>query len=96
MTPYGNIGTEDIKNWFSARGRLYTRSQVRNRTYIPRPGDYLSLFGGNHSALFLRWVDSTSTISDSTRFKTLEGNKDETVKVVTRRVSDIDRVGKDQ
>ena len=76
MTPYGNIGTDDMKAWFAARGRLYTRTQVKNRTYVPKPGDYLSLFGGDHSVLFLEWVDPTDTIIDSTRFKTLEGNKD--------------------
>lgn len=96
MTPYGNIGTVDMKAWFSARGRLYTRSQVRNKTYVPKPGDYLSINNGDHSCLFLRWVDSTDTITNSTQFLSLDGNWGQTVQVVTRTVSVIDRVGKAQ
>ncbi len=96
MTPYGNIGTDNMKAWFEARGRLYTRSQVINRTYVPRQGDYLSINGGGHSCLFLEWVDPTDTITTSTRFRTLDGNWGETVTIVTRTVAEIDRVGKAQ
>ncbi len=96
MTPAGNIGTDDMKDWFSARGRLYTRTQVRNKTYVPKPGDYLSINSGGHSCLFLEWVDSTDTITNGTRFKTIDGNSSDTVRVVTRTVGAIDRVGKAQ
>jgi len=97
MTPYGNIGTDNMKAWFSARGRLYTRSQVKAKTYVPKQGDYLSINGGGHSCLFLEWVDDPSDpITDATRFKTLDGNSGQTVKVVTRTVGVIDRVGKAQ
>jgi hypothetical protein len=96
MTPYGNIGTDEMKAWFSARGRLYTRTQVKNKTYVPKQGDYISINSGGHSVLFLDWVDPTTTITDSTRFRALEGNSSDTVRVVTRSVSCIDRVGKAQ
>lgn len=95
-TPEGNIGTDDMKDWFSARGRLYTRSQVRNKSYNVRPGDYLSLWGGDHSAIFVEWIDSTSTITDNTRFRTIEGNTGQHVDVRIRTVADIDRVGSAQ
>lgn len=95
-TPYGNIGTVDMKAWFADRHRLYTRSQVKAKTYVPQQGDYLSINNGNHSCLFLDWVDPTDTITDSTRFRTLDGNWGQTVQIVTRTVSCIDRVGKAQ
>jgi len=96
MTPYGNIGTDNMKAWFEDRGRLYTRSQVTSKTYVPRQGDYLSINGGGHSCLFLEWVDSTDTITTSTRFRTLDGNWGQTVTIVTRTVAEIDRVGNAQ
>lgn len=93
MTPAGSIGTENMKNWFGRLGRLYTRDQVKNKTYVPKPGDYLSINNGDHSCIFLKWLDSTGTISDSTRFRTLDGNWGQRVTVVDRDVSQIDRVG---
>lgn len=95
-TPTGSIGTTDMKNWFSARGRLYTRTQVRNKSYNLRTGDYLSLWSGSHSALFVEWIDSTTTITNATRFRTIEGNTGDHVDVRTRTVGDIDRVGSAQ
>ena len=95
-TPQGNIGTDHMKDWFSARGRLYTRSQVTSETYVMRAGDYLSLWGGDHSALFVSWIDSTTNITTSTRFYTIEGNTGSHVEVKIRDVGDIDRVGKAQ
>jgi len=95
-TPAGNIGTDDMKAWFSSRGRLYTRSQVTSESYVMRAGDYLSLWGGDHSALFVEWIDSTTNITNATRFRTIEGNTGQRVAVRTRTVADIDRVGKAQ
>jgi len=95
-TPAGNIGTDNMKAWFAARGRLYTRAQVRNKTYVPKQGDYLSINNGGHSCLFLDWLDPTGTITDGTRFRTLDGNWSQTVRIVERTVAEIDRVGKAQ
>ena len=56
----------------------------------------MSINGGGQSVIFFEWVDSTATITDSTRFGSIEGNSSQTVHVVTRTVSQIDRVGKAQ
>jgi len=96
MTPAGNIDTDDMKTWFSDRDRLFTRAQVKSKTYVPKQGDYLSINDGGHSCLFLEWVDPTSTITDSTRFRTLDGNSGQRVRIVTRTVAQIDAVGKAQ
>jgi len=96
MTPAGNIGTDNMKAWFSGIGSLYTRSQVKAKTYVPKQGDSLSINGGGHSCLFLEWVDPTDTISDSTQFRTLDGNWGQTVTIVTRTVAEFDRVGRVQ
>lgn len=93
MTPYGSIGTDNRKDWVETRGRLYTRSQVVNKTYVPRQGDYLSVNSGGHSCLFLEWVDPTETTTNDTCFRTLDGNWGDRATIVTRTVSQIDRVG---
>jgi len=95
-TPEGNIGTVDMKDWFDDRGRLHTRSEVLSETYVMKEGDYLSLWDGGHSALFVKWIDDTTNITSSTRFKTIEGNTGQHVDVRTRTVADIDAVGKAQ
>jgi len=95
-TPQGNIGTDDMEGWFSARGRLYTRSQVTSESYVMKPGDYLALWGGDHSAIFVEWIDDTTNITNSTRFRTIEGNTGQRVAVQTRDVGDIHRVGSAQ
>ncbi len=95
-TPQGNIGTDDMKDWFSARGRLYTPAQVRSKSYDLRTGDYLSLWGGDHSALFVEWIGDTTTITNATQFRTIEGNTGQHVDIRTRIVGDIDRVGSAQ
>ena len=96
MTPAGNIASGDLKAWFSAQDRLYTRAQVKSKTYVPKQGDYLSINDGGHSCLFLEWVDPTDTITDNTRFRTLDGNAGSTVKICNRTVGVIDAVGKAQ
>lgn len=69
---------------------------MRNKSYIVRPGDYLSLWGGDHSVLFVEWIDSTTTITDNTRIRTIEGNTGQHVDMRVRDVGDIDRVGSAQ
>ncbi len=93
MTPTGSIGTDDMKDWFQDRGRKYSRTQIKNKTYAPAPGDYLSLFDGGHSAIFMQWIDSTTTITDATRFYTIEGNTGSTVNRQIRTVGNIDALG---
>jgi hypothetical protein len=95
-TPRGNIGTDDMEAWFSDRGRLYTRSQVTSETYVMRAGDYLSLWNGDHSAIFVSWIDDTTNITTATRFRTIEGNTGQHVDMRTRSVADIYRVGSAQ
>jgi hypothetical protein len=92
--PSGSIGTSNMRSWYSNMGRLHTRSDITAGRYIPRAGDYLSLFDGGHSAIFADWVDSISGgITNNTRYRTVEGNTSSAVRVCIRRVSNIDHVG---
>ncbi len=94
QSPTGSIGTTAMKDYFDDNNRLYTKSDVKNKTYVMTEGDYLSLFGGGHSAIFVEWIDSTDTITNDTRFRTLEGNTSGRVQRASRKVGNIDAVGR--
>jgi hypothetical protein len=92
-TPTGSIGTSDMKKYYTDRNRLHTVSQVYNKKYTLGAGDYLSLWNGDHSAIFAEWVGSPTSFNANTQFKTIEGNTGSAVKVKTRILGDIDRIG---
>jgi len=93
-TPTGSIGTTNMKNFFNSLGRLCTQSEILDGTYVPEIGDYLSLWDGQHSAIFVKWVDDPKKgINNETQFTTIEGNCGKTVRIKIRKVGDIDHVG---
>jgi hypothetical protein len=92
-TPTGSIGSSTMENYFKNRGRRYTLGQILNKDYVLNCGDYLRVNNGTHSCLFIRYIDSSSNPTGSTRIRTVEGNYGRTVKVVTRRLSSVNAVG---
>jgi hypothetical protein len=96
-SPANNIDSGHLQRFFMNMGRLYLTPVIIVGGYIMKEGDYVRFRwknGGYHSALFLKWVDSpTPPLASSTRFKTIEGNVSGTIKVVTRRISDVFEVG---
>jgi hypothetical protein len=97
-SPPGNIASNRLQQFFMNMGRLYPGPAITAGGYKMKEGDYVRIRwndGGYHSALFLKWVDSPTSfpLASSTRFKTIEGNVSATVKVVTRRISDVYEVG---
>ncbi|MBN1981346.1 MAG: CHAP domain-containing protein [Chitinivibrionales bacterium] len=97
-TPTGSIGTSDLMQFFSDLGRLYTKSAVKNKTYIPKAGDYVCVNDSGHSVIFSHWVGGSvpATITDTTEYRTIEGNSGNAVRTQTREVGDITRVGSAQ
>jgi len=95
-TPTGNIDSADMQSYFSARGRMYTRTQVLAQEYRLFEGDYLRFEwagGGQHSGIFIEYVgDATNPTLDS-EIRTIEGNTGCHVAVQTRAVRDILSVG---
>lgn len=97
-TPTGSIGTSNLMVFFNDLGRLYTKTAVKNRTYIPQAGDYVCVNDSGHSVIFSHWVGGSvpATITDNTEYRTIEGNSGNAVRTQTRKVGDITRVGKAQ
>ncbi len=103
-TPTGNIGSDDMIDFFDDKGRLYSRNDVRNKTYVPKAGDYVAMDWdgdgeGDHSLIFSHWKGGSvpSTITNNTEFRTIEGNvSGGAVRTRDRRVGDILNVGKAQ
>jgi len=94
-TPTGSIDTGDMRTFFANQGRLYNQMQILSAAYLPSEGDYLSLFNGGHSAIFVEWVGGTpSWVTPLTQFRTIEGNAGSAVRRRVRTVGDIDHVGK--
>ena len=95
-TPAGNIGSEDMEDYFADRGRKYTRGQILNKAYTLFEGDYLRFEwsdGGHHSGLFLYYVDDANNPTEETRLRTIEGNTGARVAVKTRTLHDVISVG---
>lgn len=98
-TPRGSIGTATLKEFFADRGRLFMPGDVDSGKYRPQPGDYVSLNGGGHSALFREWVGAlpaSGKIPPAKRFLTIEGNVGNAVRLESRSWSDVDAVGNAQ
>ena len=85
-----------MEKYFSDRGRKYTKAQLLAKSYTMTEGDYVRFQwsnGGQHSALFIKYIDSSSSPTENTRFQTIEGNASSTVKVATRSFRDVLSVG---
>ena len=95
-TPTGSIGSSKMEKYFADRGRKYTKSQILNKKYRLNEGDYVRFEwsgGGQHSALFIKYLDDPSNPTNNTKFQTIEGNASSTVKVATRKFADVKSVG---
>lgn len=92
-TPTGSIGSQSMENYFNGLGRKYTGAQVLDKKYVLTPGDYLRMFDGGHSGLFVRYIDRSATPTAETRIKTIEGNTGKAVRVRTRKLKDLTSVG---
>jgi len=92
-TPPGSIGSQDMEDYFNGLERMYTHDQIINSEYVLKTGDYLRPFNGNHSGLFVSYIDSATDPSDSTKIKTIEGNTGSRVNVKTRTLGDLPSVG---
>ena len=85
-----------MQDYFSSIDRMYTQSQLLLGNYQMSPGDYVRFEwsgGGQHSAIFMEYIDSAASPSTSTRFRTIEGNTSSTVAVRTRTLNDVLSVG---
>lgn len=94
--PVGNIGSQALEDYFSGLGRKYTHDQLIAGDYQLVAGDYIRFEwanGGQHSGIFIEYIDDPSSPSDSTTIRTIEGNSTSTVRVRTREFKDILSVG---
>lgn len=95
-TPEGNIGSSAMESYFSGIGRKFAQEEVLDGDYRLVAGDYVRFewsSGGQHSAIFVEYIDDPSTPSESTEFRTIEGNASSTVKLATRKMRDVLSVG---
>lgn len=95
-TPKGSIGSSKMEKYFKSRGRMYTHDQLLDGDYVLTEGDYLRFEwdnGGQHSGLFIKYIDDQNSPTENTRIQTIEGNVGSTVKVATRRFRDLLSVG---
>ncbi|SDM87704.1 hypothetical protein [Kriegella aquimaris] len=92
-TPEGNFGSQLMENYFDGIGRAHQISEIMNGSYDLNPGDYLRFewaSGGQHSGLFIDFVDDPNNLTEDTRIKTIEGNTSSTVRVRTgRKLGDV-------
>ena len=93
-TPQGSIGTRHMREFFLEYDRLFTIDQVYSGEYTPAMGDYLSMWNGGHSGLFLAFIDPDAPIDPTSRIITIEGGG--VVSVCERTLADIDHVGRAQ
>ena len=92
-TPAGNIGSQSMENYFASIDRAHQIGEIMNGSYVLNPGDYLRFewaSGGQHSGIFIDFVDDPNNLTENTRMKTIEGNTSSTVRVRTnRRLGDV-------
>ena len=87
-TPEGNIGSQSMENYFDSLGRAHQGSEIMDGSYVLNPGDYLRFqwaSGGQHSGIFIDWVDDPATLTDNSNMMTIEGNTSSTVRMRTNR-----------
>jgi hypothetical protein len=95
-TPEGNFGSQGMEDYFASLGRVYTHDQLIDGTYKLVAGDYIRFEwanGGQHSGIFIEYIDDPMTPSDTTSIRTIEGNAGSTVLIATRQFKDILSVG---
>jgi hypothetical protein len=95
-TPTGSIGSSKMEKYFSDRGRKYTKAQILAKDYTMTEGDYVRFQwsnGGQHSALFIKYIDSSASPTEDTRVQTIEGNASSTVNVATRNLREVLSIG---
>ena len=90
---HGFFGSCTLENWFLDQGRKYTKTDLTNGVYRLTPGDYLRVNNGQHSALFVSYLDGDpfngpQTLTLGTRLRTIEGNSGATVTVANSRTID--------
>lgn len=98
-TPSGNIGSQDMEDYYASIGRKYTYDQLINGDYVLVAGDYIRFEwsdGGHHSGIFIEYLTDAANPSDDTTIRTIEGNASSTVKVASRQFRDILSVGNNQ
>lgn len=83
--PTGNIGSEDMVEYFSSMDRYYTKQQLLDGTYRLQPGDYVRW--PDHSALFLEYLGDPA--NENTNIRTIDGNVSQTVGVRSHRLGNI-------
>lgn len=92
-TPDGNIGSQSMEDYFASLNRAHQISEIMNGSYVLNPGDYLRFqwaSGGQHSGIFIDFVDDPNNLTNNTRIKTIEGNTSSTVRVRTsRKLGDV-------
>jgi hypothetical protein len=95
-TPGGSIGSQRMEDFFAGLDRKYTHDQLIAEEYQLTAGDYIRFQwagGGQHSGIFIEYVDDPDNPTDDTTIRTIEGNASSTVKVATRDFRDILSVG---
>jgi hypothetical protein len=95
-TPVGNISSQAMEDYFARLGRSYTHDQLIDGDYQLVAGDYIRFEwsnGGQHSGIFIEYVDDPSSPTDGTTIRTIEGNASSTVLVTTRTFQNILSVG---
>lgn len=94
-TPTGSISTNTLQTYFQGIGRYYTKSDCENGSYSPRAGDYISYNGGDHSVLFVEWISKAgSSPANGDKFRTIEGNTSNAVRIRERSWSNVEFVGR--
>lgn len=100
--PMGNIGSNDLVNYFRDKRRLVSGADVISGEHTLKEGDYLQLNGGTHSGLFYQYIDRRgggridppSSPTGNTWIRCIEGNVGRAVRVVDRQLGNIDNVGR--
>lgn len=95
-TPGGNIGSQAMEDYFSGLGRMFTHDQLLDEDYRLVAGDYIRFEwanGGQHSGIFIEYIDDPLCPDDGTTIRTIEGNASSTVRVATRTFQNILSVG---
>ncbi|MBC8293836.1 MAG: hypothetical protein H8E45_11870 [Proteobacteria bacterium] len=88
------IATGTMSTFFSSIGRHHTAAQVQAGSYMPQPGDYMSINSGGHSVLFVGWTSiAGATPAAGDMFQTIEGNTCNSVRSRERDWSVVDFVG---
>ena len=78
----GNIGSDDLVDYFRDNSRLVSGTDVINGVYTLKEGDYLQLNGETHSGLFYHYIDGIGgrridpprSPTGNTRIRCIEGN----------------------